>query len=476
VSDADRRPGPVLAPGVPGITVDVRQVLRAAVVLAGGEVGNKAARFVAMVIFARVLSLHDFGVLGVYTVAFGALAVLARFGLPDWGARAVAHHPADAPSVAARVIGFGAAVFGTFVLIAVAITVVVDAPALPIVLAASLSVAALVGSVDWVLRGLERMSAAAKASATGGAVVLCLAASSLLLPASTELALLILGAGELAAATLTWWAVRDLRPRRPELTHVRQLASEGVALAASSTILYFYMAGFGAVALALVSSAEQAARYTATFRLYFALSVVVVFAAQALLPRLTQVLRDRPRDGRELVERSTLPLVVWGLVCLIGSLVIGEFVVRMLFGPAFGNLGSTLQLLCLSLPWAGIGFPTGYALIAAGRRTAFLIGSSALGVGGTALALGMTPFWGSEGASAANLIATIAGTLIWAGALTVSRAQRTILVALASFTLLETVLIVTDTPVPVTTLVAVAAAGVTLQRLARGRHEAPQPA
>lgn len=394
-------------------------VLRSVALLATGEIVNKAARFAAAVVLARALSLEDFGLVNVGIAIAGILFVACGLGLPETGSRDASVAPGRSQEIAERVLTGRLIVLAgssATLLACVAIFARHDLPAVGLVVAMA---AALAISVEWLLRGLERMGAVATANSVGGAVVLAGAALVVVAKPTAEAALAVFVAGDLTVALLTLRSAPLRRVPRPRVAGLGTVVRRSWPLGASALVVYSYYANLDTIVLSVTRSAAEAGLYSAPYRLFLAFTVVGTFAAYALLPRIARAVAAGPaEDAREMaaLRRALVPLAGYGLVVLGVVELAGDDLLIVLFGPDFSGQSDVFATLCLSLPWYVVSFPVGYALIARDANGRFLAGAAAAGGLNLVLNLALIPRFGPIGAAAATTIALTAGSVVWLGA------------------------------------------------------------
>lgn len=390
-----------------------RQVARSVLTLSAGELINKATRFGAVVVLARELPLDQYGLLNVGVAVGGIAVVVLRLGLPDLGSRDAAIAPERREDLAARVITPQLAGLFVALLAALALLVAVAPGSVPFAAAVAFSALGLSMSGDWLLRGMGRMSALATATAAGGATVL--AASVLAGRSGTAVAgLLALGAGELAAAALTWRAAGLRHPPRPRLEGLRPVLRESWPLAIAGLVTYAYYANLDTVLLAATRSSAEAGLYSAPYRVFLALNAVGLFAAYGLLPLVSrEVSAGRVSAAERLVAACIAPLAAFGLVALGLSELAGEPLLRALFGARFAAMDTTFVLLCIALPWYCMGYPVAYSALARGRQKQLLTGAALAAACNLVLNVALIPPLGTEGAATSTAVAMMAGALAW---------------------------------------------------------------
>jgi O-antigen/teichoic acid export membrane protein len=390
--------------------------LRSVGALAAGEIVNKAARFAAGVVLARELSLEDYGLVNVGIAIAGLLFVVSGLGLPETGSRDASVAPGRAAELVDRVLAGRLLVLAALSLVLAAVVALVAPGDLPAVALAIGMAAAAAVSVEWLLRGLERMGAVAVANAAGGIVVLLGTAVLVTTRTAAESALTIFVAGELAVSALTLAAARLPRPPRPRLTGLRSAVRRSWPLGASALVVYSYYANLDTILLSVTRSAEDAGLYSAPYRLFLALNVIGTFAAYALMPRIARAVAAGPAADRAAMvglRRALLPLTGYGLLVLGLVEVNGDDVLRALFGAPFGGQDDVFVVLCLAVPWYTAAFPVGYALIARDANRRFFLGAAVAGALNIALNAALIPPFGPIGAAIATTCALVAGCIVW---------------------------------------------------------------
>ena len=401
--------------------------------LTAGEIVNKVARFAAAVVLARELALAEFGLVNVGIAIAGILFIAGGLGLPETGSRDASISPPRAPELVDRVLTgrlLAIGVLGCVLVGAVAIAAPDDLPVVAIAIAMAV---ALAFSVDWLLRGLERMGAVAFANAAGGFVVLAGALLVVAANPTAEAALAVFVLGEATVALLTLRAARLPRAPCPRVVGLRQAVRRSWPLGASALVVYSYYANLDTILLSVTRSAAEAGLYSAPYRLFLAFNVLGTFAAYVLLPRIARAVATGPAaDARAMADlrRALVPLAGYGLVVLGAVEIAGADILRVLFGARFDGQRDVFLVLALSIPWYTAAFPVGYALIARDANRRFLWGAAAAGGLNIVLSVALIPPLGAIGAAAATTAALIAGSAVWLGAHGMLRGETLGLIAL----------------------------------------------
>ena len=129
----------------------------------------------------------------------------------------------------------------------------------------------------------------------------------------------------------------------------RELLQFGKWIFVSSTLTYFLQMG-DELLLAAFVDAKTMGQYSLAMLLMGALQAAILkISTQAVMPALSEVVRNRPAELKTTLYRIRLPM---DMVCLIaaGALVyLGEPIVRILYDSRYASAGWMLSLLGLSL-------------------------------------------------------------------------------------------------------------------------------
>ena len=136
-----------------------------------GELGNRALRFIALLVMARYLSVTDFGIVNVAIAVSGILLVVTSLGLPDQGSREVAATPGKAGWLLGRISTIRVLTLTLVGAAGCVIMLIVSDGGLDIALLIVAMALMMALSADWLSRGLERMGTIAFASLGGGLVM-----------------------------------------------------------------------------------------------------------------------------------------------------------------------------------------------------------------------------------------------------------------------------------------------------------------
>lgn len=391
---------------------------RGFLILAGTDLVNKASRFAATLLFARLLSLNDFGELNIAIAVAGIIVILASLGLPDLGARQVAVTESRAGLQALIVATLTLRLLATLIFSVGALVLLVGTDYLPPDMAAGAvaMAAAMALSPDWVARGLERMGALGLAWVCGGVTVVLGAAGLVLVRAGPLEALLVFTAGEIVLAIVCWFQIRNHASpvARPSARGGKALVRESWPLAVAAVVTYSYYANVDTLLLGALASPAEAGLYSAPYRVFLVLNTAAMFGAYAIGPAVARLEDADERAGAQrIVEEAVNGLLGYACLVVFGVAMFGGAAMRFLFGSEFAAATPVFLILTAAVPWHLIGFPTGYSLISAGRHREFMYGAASAALTNVVANLLLIPRLGAEGAALATVVGFAVGAGVW---------------------------------------------------------------
>jgi O-antigen/teichoic acid export membrane protein len=374
-------------------------------------------RFAAFVVLARALTPSDFGLVNVGIAISGIALVAGSLGLPDLAARDAAVAPERSGWLAGHIALARTLMVGTISAVGILCAIAVwPGHTLLLMMAAAMAIF-MAASVDWLARGLERMTLVAAANAAGGLAIL---AGSVIVATLSGRAAAALGAfafAECVTAAVLWTNLHGLSPVELGVRGMNLMLRRALPLALSSLAIYSYYANLDTIVLAASHSNGEAGVYSAAYRVFLVLNLVGVFAAYAMLPTLARMANTKVQADADNLVRSVLAaLGGYGLVTLGLVELGGASVLATLFGPSFREASGAFVLLSAGVAWYAIGYPAGYSLIARGDSAKFLRGAATASILCIGLDFVLIPPLGMSGAGLATTLAFAAAALVWLSA------------------------------------------------------------
>jgi O-antigen/teichoic acid export membrane protein len=382
--------------------------------LLSGELVNKVLRFATFVVLARALSASDFGLVNVAIAISGTALVASSLGLPDLAARDAAIASERAGWLAGHVAVTRILALGTLSTVGILLaTVAWPGHTSLLVMAAAMAVF-MAASIDWLARGLERMSVVATANAAGGLTVLAGSLAVAKLSGNATAAVAVFALAECTVATVLWTYLCDISKFEFGVSGMRSMLRRARPLAFSSLAIYMYYANLDTIILAASRSNNEAGLYSGAYRLFLVLNLVGVFAAYAMLPTLARLAAAGVQIEADRLLRSMLAaLAGYGLLTLALVELAGADVLGLLFGTQFRAASEAFVLLAAGVAWFVVGYPAGYSLIARGENARFLRGAATASILSVGLDIALIPPLGMSGAGLATMMAFAAATLVW---------------------------------------------------------------
>jgi PST family polysaccharide transporter len=206
----------------------------------------------------------------------------------------------------------------------------------------------------------------------------------------------------------------------------------GVALIRESTALFAHSglvtltATSSTYLISLFASATEVGYYGAAERLVSAALSLLNPANQVLVGTVSRHINSRESEDRaySLIRSGFVSLAFLGTGMMVGTLVLSDFVVRLVLGPNFSGSADILRVLALMFPFAVIDqVITGYVLIPL-RLDRVVIKVSAQTAVGTITLMALLGYsYGGAGIAAARAV----GSMMMAGCLLYALQSRQIL-------------------------------------------------
>lgn len=378
---------------------------------AASEIAGRALVFAALILAARVLPTHTFGLLSLATTLGWLASTAGDFGLQLHLGREVSRQPASAgtvfwPLFRLRLVLGGAA------LAAVTVLCGVFAPSdwLACALVAAAPVLASVGEfIHYGFRGVDRSDLESSLLLGQRVSALALVAAGLAIEPSllaVGVALSVSAIGAVAAALFLAGRVlphrRGVTSPRPGLTTqtwLRDVAPIGLGLLLS--VVYFRIDVF---LLEIWAGLDVVALYSAVFRLVDAVRLLPAAVLAVALPRLFGA-----RDPR-FASRLAGGLGLAGVVVAAIGIPAAPSIVALTYGSRYAEAVPMLRVLLLSLPLLALNFSLTHQLIGWNGQRAYAWSCGLALVVNLALNVWLIPWLGGVGAAWATVGTEIALT------------------------------------------------------------------
>lgn len=408
-----------------------RSLLHDLGLLAGAQVAAQGLNLLALVILARRLGDHQFGLIQVGVAVSAYAMIAAEWGVFSLGVRDVAR--LRSPSA---ILGYARAQQGLLAVLAAVVLALGLAllPLFPFYRADPalfrlylLLVVPQVFALEWLATGLERMPAAGAAKVTASAVYAALVVFALpALDGGTAwpgyrwvplMYLVSFAAGSaVVAPALRRWLGGWVRPGRALGTVWRQRLVEAAPLG-GSLLLMRVLINSDLILLGILSVPAVAGLYAAAAKVGFLIVVAMEVLWKALLPRLSR-LAAGPEGERSPAYRArvqalfTLVLAVLVPAALLAAARAPQLL-DLLYGGRYAAAAPVFRILMGSYVLLALGWFLGGALLAVDRqRDGLRPQALAAGVAVVAHVL-LIPRWGAPGAAWAMLAghATLLGAM-----------------------------------------------------------------
>jgi O-antigen/teichoic acid export membrane protein len=387
---------------------------RNSAILLVSEGARKAIFFAAMLVFARLLSVADFGSLN-SALALGAIfAVASDFGLNELTIRDYATRQGELPGHVARVLLLRVALFALGAAVVLGLGAVSGGSGAALLLAIAALAYSVLGMltqfVGAVFRSGQRMHLEAAARIIEGTALMALVgmlwawvhgplAAALILCASASLGGIV--AFAIYRRRYAW------EPVAWDAAYLRALTRRTLPFALSAILAVAYQR----VHLLLVeriAGPTQAGIFSAASQLLTGLILLPTALTGAAFPMLAAAADDPERFRRVFRTTAYRVLALTGLAT-VGVLALAPPIVGLLFGARYAASTDVLRLLALDLPLFSLSILIGPTLQAAHRpyRTVAYMGAN-LGLA-VALDLLLVPRAGAVGAGLGTVLTEALG-------------------------------------------------------------------
>jgi O-antigen/teichoic acid export membrane protein len=385
--------------------------------LVAGEMTAKLLAFASLSYLARILGPTDYGFIE-FTIAVMVFFTLpADLGLGAYGAREIAHSPANAPQLLHAVTGLRMALsLCSMAVLAVFVLLLHKSVGLKILLALyGLSLLGHPFLLQWFFQAFDQMRWVGVASIirqAGFAVLVflfCRRQSSLIYVGAIECASVACVGLYCARVTRRMgfgWPWPDLRFRRLA-GHLGQAVPIGL-----SEIAWAFMWYFCTVLLGLVFTGSAVGWFGAAHRVVMALHTFVWLYFFNLLPSISRCV-GRPAGQLLDLMNGSIRLIAWtGLLGAAILTALAPEVLVLLYGPGYRGAAASFSILVWMLPIAMLSGHYRYTLIAFRLQNRLLRCTVASAVVAVVFGFALVPFYGGIGAAWALLTANAVNFLL----------------------------------------------------------------
>ncbi|HEY3063173.1 MAG TPA: flippase [Chloroflexota bacterium] len=201
---------------------------------------------------------------------------------------------------------------------------------------------------------------------------------------------------------------------RPSPARIRAIfrGGIGIGLVVLCSIMY---AQVGTILLSLLAGPTATGTYAAAYNLLLVLLIVPDMFQRAVFPVFARLHADPNRNLGEAYEQSLRALTAVALPLAIGTFLVAEPAIGLLYGPDFAASVAPLRVLCAAVAVTA-SYASGAILIATGQQRRFALTTGAELFVQVALAVALIPIWGPLGATigyAVPRVIAFFGYLVW---------------------------------------------------------------
>jgi len=353
-----------------------RSLAKSYCVLLAGEAVARLLTLVAFAYLARVLGPAGFGVIEFCFAHALILSFMVDFGVAILGAREVAQRPDEVKEITQRMVAirFWSMASSVFLLVCYALLSPQAWPVKSLLLLFGVSMVPMPCLFQWVFLGRKWMqyvsiSQIVRYGVFAGSVLLAVRGTrDMWKVAAAEVA------GVLAAAIFTVVSFRlkigfwpPTAPAWPTWNAIKQAVPIALSYFMWAAKYVFVTVVLGFIA-GLGENAEQVGHFGAAVRIIVAMHVFVSLYFNNLLPSVSHAVTESIEPLRSLLDRA-VRTSAW--VSLCGSIllvIVAHYVVRFVYGHAYGQSVIVLQILVWMLSAALVSAHFRVTLIAASRQ------------------------------------------------------------------------------------------------------------
>ena len=376
--------------------------------VSAGSLLSRGISFVTVAYLARVLGPEAFGELSWAQAALAFGIIVADWGLQTQGIRVLAERPEDARRTVSTYVGLRI-VLGLLAATGLAAFGYLAAPSQSTAhLTALYGVTVLATALlpEWIFIGLHRMgyvglTRALQYSCYAGLVFLVVREPG------DIFAVPLASATGLACAAILLYALlrRRLRGWRPAATPNawRPVVAEATPLAASYIIMQLYLV-FPILMLGWLRSPSDVAYFNGAYRVTVVLNELLNLFLVALYPVVAERWARDPDSVGPLLGHVIRVVVLVTIPLAMGSVVVADPLLRLVFGAEFGPSVLTFQIIAWNFVLVGInGVYTQLVLLMHSRQKEFLVVVSVGAVASLLINAVLAARYGHNGAAVAWL-------------------------------------------------------------------------
>ncbi len=176
-----------------------------------------------------------------------------------------------------------------------------------------------------------------------------------------------------------------------------------------------FMINIDTIIIGWFRSASELGLYGAAQRPVQLFYLIPGFIGTSLFPIISKLVHEGGRYRmRHILERSIVGVLAFAIPLAVGGILLGQPVMRLIFGTEYLGATLTFQLLLLTMLLVSPGNIVGNAIFAYNRQKIFLVSVGAGAITNVVLDLLLIPPYGIAGSAAATIVAQIAANgYVW---------------------------------------------------------------
>jgi len=323
---------------------------------------------------ARTLAVEAFGYLSYATTIVLYLVNFVDLGLSTYGVREIARDRSRLEELVSNIVSFrflAAAVFSTVFILLVSLSS--NAMVLKILMAeCALWLFLWALSTEWAFQGVEKMHMVFISLFTSGLLQLSLTCTLIKGPQDLLKFPIIIFAGAIPIITV-YLKKLNFRPGllKPDMKNMRIYLSSSLVIWSISIFVQIYN-GIDIIILGVLRSAEEVGCFTIARRTVGGLALLMVFLANATLPRLSSTFQDDLEAFSHATRRFLRLSVCVVILIFLPLIFFSRPLISLAVGGEYLSAALPLQILMLGLILVIFNLPFSTGLIAAGMEVEVL--------------------------------------------------------------------------------------------------------
>lgn len=395
----------------------MRRILRNFSALSFAEAVRACLNGIATIYLARTLGAESFGILGFALAVLGYLTTIVDGGSTILGTREIARDRSYHERHARTILGLrlALALVALSMLLVFVLLANKGAQVERVILLTGFSLFTYALTLDWIFYGLEKAQFVAAAAVLK--VVIFVGAVFLLIRSAEQIWLVPLLQASGEAVAVAWlagiyimrfgwlWPSLDWRAWREQFIEAFPMGL--------SQVMRIVNYSFAVLAIGFMLNETAVGWFVAAQKLVlFALGFGALYS-MAYLPSVSRAFHESLERLQNFLSRSIYLTALFTLPLALGTTILAERLIALVYGKAYGPGAQTLQVLIWTLPIIVAGSHFRYTLVAANLQRLRLVLDTLSALTNIVLTVVLVSAFGLLGAALATVIAEAVLTVLY---------------------------------------------------------------